>query len=89
MTKKLEPINVSMFGVTEIKNLLPALKLLHDDCTRLAAEPAIRFIQRSIQEDRDVVIALMAQQDILSRLLWALDGTAQQDGCEPTVDVGL
>ena len=67
--------------------ILLALKGLQQDALELATKEALVFTQFDDKNDKAKAMYYLGQKDILSALLWALDGTAEDDGCEPSIGV--
>ena len=69
-------------------DLLNVLEHLRDDARDKATPLAMFHTQHGDMERRAQAMYYMGQMDLITTLLWALDGTAERDGIDnPTVSV--
>jgi hypothetical protein len=68
--------------------LIEVLKQLHKDALSKAEPLAMRYTQHGEESKRADAMHYIGQADILKSLLWALDGTAIDNGFDnPTVEI--
>lgn len=83
-----EPTDYPIGPDSSIADLVKVLNKIKDDAIYEASPIAIRVATSGhhdeIKDKRDDVLWLMAQAEFIKSLLWALDGTAVEDGCEPS-----
>ena len=69
-------------------DLLNVLEHLRDDARDLAMPLAMHHTQYVDHQQRAQAMYHMGQIDLIGKLLWAMDGTAERDGVgHPTVQI--
>lgn len=74
---------------TKMCDLIVTLEGLEKDCVELAKKDSINvaMFPDAFKDERDNLLFLMGQKSILSKLRWALNGNAEKDGCDPSVEI--
>ncbi len=89
---KILPVEISTAGVKLVRELLPILQALKEDCSLMASEHAYYHLRygsfSNSDENLAAAHALIAQERLLENLVWALGGQANAEGCKPIVRVG-
>jgi len=78
------------YGITKgaaSMDLLNIFENLRDDARDEAYPLAMRNTQNPDPEARAKAMYYLGQVDLITTLLWALNGTAERDGCEPTLRI--
>lgn len=86
---QIEPLEVD-FSDKTVEGIVKSLKALMDDSELMASEFAywsLASAPKTGNEHKLTAISLIANKRLIESIIWALDGTAENDGCTPTVQV--
>jgi len=86
---KQEPKEYNLPPNISIANLIEVMRHLKDDAGDKFSPLAKSYTLYGSPDDKAKALFYAGQVELLSSMLWALSGVAEEDGLEPTISIAI